>query len=266
MVLLAKLNRKYVVMSPRSGLILDDLKSSRFMRWYVPFILKRCSIIMCQSISWQQLYQSLADLPSERLVVIPNWFDTTAYAQTSPKPAERTVFLFLGWLEKYKGINDLIEAVAKEKHNLANARFVICGNGSEKDAVKRKVTDYQLDEIFEFMGWVSGEKKLKVLSEAHVLVLPSHYEGLPNALLEGMASGLAVLSTRVGAIPDVISNEELGILIDSKDVNALGESLVKLHYDAKQRNTLAKNAKEYVVENHDINKLWPKVLQLFIRE
>lgn len=267
MVVLARVFKKYVVLSPRSGLILDDLHNSVLMRWFVPFVLRRCNLVMCQSQSWKELYQSLSGLPDSRFAVIPNWLDVKPYRQLDrPSAIDRNAsvtFLYLGWLERYKGIYDLIEAVARSREQLGGSRFIICGRGSERALAEQKVREYRLDAWFEFRGWVTGEEKTAVLAESDVLVLPSHREGLPNALLEAMAAGLAVIATRVGAIPEVVTNNKTGLLVDAGDVEKLGLSLIELCRDFEKREAIGRNARAYVFEHRDVNVVWSRVLQMF---
>lgn len=267
MVIVAHLSNKFVVLSPRSGLILDDLQQSKFMRWYIPFVLRQCNIIMCQSKSWKHTYQAISHLPDSRFVVIPNWLDADSYRYLRDfkyKTNDKTVsYLFLGWLERYKGIYDLVHAVAQFKTELEGSRFIICGKGSEETAVKELVHKHNLDTIFEFRGWVFGKQKNQALAESDVFILPSHREGMPNALLEAMATGLAVVSTKVGGIPEVITHNDTGLLVDSGDIEQLGLSLVRLHYDSAKRTSLGKHAQAYILKQHDINNVWVNVHKIF---
>ncbi len=111
-------------------------------------------------------------------------------------------------------------------------------------------------------GWVTGDNKLTALAQSDILVLPSYREGLPNSLLEAMASECAIIATNVGAIPDVIQSGENGILIEPGDTKNLAEELRRLTFDSIERRRLAKNARDTVTLNHDINTIWPQVLGL----
>lgn len=267
MVLIASFFHKFVVFAPRSGLILDDLQRAGWMKWFIRFVLNHCNIILCQSNSWKSVYQSLTGLPNERFSVIYNWFDTKPflnlpreYRKNGRQPIK---FLYLGWLEKYKGIYDLIEAVALVREEIGNSLFVICGKGSKRGEIELLIQQYGLTDLFEFRGWVLGDDKLISLSEADVFVLPSHREGLPNALLEAMASGLPVIATSVGAIPEVVGNQDRGLLFQPGDVDGLGEALVDLQENATKRKKLGQHARDYVLEYHDIENVWISVLNLF---
>ncbi|MBK8480832.1 MAG: glycosyltransferase family 4 protein [Proteobacteria bacterium] len=257
-----------VVLAPRSGLMLDSLERSPAMRRYIRFVLRRCASVMCQGPGWKQRYQALTGLPDARFAVVPNWIDTSAYsAERDYHRSDRQTLrvLYLGWLERYKGILDLIAAVAANAGQLSHVRFVICGRGSLLAQARQQVHEAGLGASFEFAGWVTGQDKLAVLREADILVLPSHREGLPNALLEAMAVALPTVATRVGSIPDVVTDQETGLLIDAGDVGALGAALVRLTSDPALRQHLGQGARAAVVTHHDRERGRARVVELLER-
>ena len=263
MVLLARILRKRVVFSPRSGLILDDLKTKAIMRWFARFVLSRCDVIMCQSRSWQDFYQSFSGLPTRSFAVIPNWLDTRPYLElTRPEsPSHGNIqIIYVGWIESYKGIFDLVEAVRIFKRALTGCRIHICGKGSQFATMQQKVADARLEDFFQFHGWLDFPQKLDQLRKADIFVLPSHREGLPNALLEAMAAGLPVVATRVGGVPEILADPSVGILLDPHDCHSLGKSLVDLASKAELRASFGKQARKHVKTNYDIDCLWPVVL------
>ncbi len=130
MAMMSKAAGKPVLFSPRSGMMIDAIATSPAQRWLVRTLLSRCDRIVCQGETWRRFYQELTGLPAERLVSIPNWIDLREYATIRPvepaRPARPPVFLYLGWLEPYKGVTDLIHAVHRARAALSGAR----GRGS----------------------------------------------------------------------------------------------------------------------------------------
>ena len=258
MVLLARAFGKRVVLSPRSGLILDDLERSPLIRSFARLLLRRCHVVICQSRSWRDFYQSLSGLPTSHFVVIPNWLDTTPYLRLSrPRaaPSKEVHIIYVGWIETYKGVYDLVEAVSLFREPLKDSRIHVCGEGNESHSLRRRVADAGLSHLFEFHGWLNFPEKLEQLRKADVFVLPSHREGLPNALLEAMAAGLPVIATRVGGVPEVLDEDGIGILLDPHDTMALGEALAELASKADLRVSLGKRAREHVLAQYDVSHL-----------
>jgi glycosyltransferase involved in cell wall biosynthesis len=255
--------KKRVVLSPRSGLILDDLQRSRWMRQYITYVMSCADVVMCQSTALRDHLVSITSLPPEKFQIVYNWIDTSTVALSKRAHGGRqTVFLYLGRLETYKGILDLIEAVGMERDSLFDARFIICGAGGAQEAAERRASELGISPRFDFRGWVKDEAKRTAFDESDVLVMPSHREGLPNSLLEGMASGLAVIGTRVGGIPDVVQAEVTGLLVEPRKPGALGAALRRLHESGSLRERLASAARASVLAQYHTDAIWPRVLNL----
>jgi glycosyltransferase involved in cell wall biosynthesis len=262
MALISKAVGKPVLLSPRSGLMIDAVARSRLQRRLVRAVLSRCDLVICQGRTWKDFYRDLTGLPEERLVTIPNWIKLSDYAgvRSASRPQGPTVFLYLGWVEPYKGIFDLIRAVDGRRAELQEARVVVCGKGSALPEAQRLTEALDLGGMISFKGWVLGDRKRAALAEADVLVLPSHREGMPNALLEAMASGLPVIATGVGSIPDVVINGGSGLLVPPADPVALGGALARLAANADERRRMGRAAQQRVARDHDVSVAWPRLL------
>ncbi|MBW8049767.1 MAG: glycosyltransferase family 4 protein [Cytophagales bacterium] len=300
MILIVKLSGKKTIFSPRSGLIINDIENSSFMKWFVAVVIRSSDLVICQSNSWKNIYQSISGEDDSKFQVISNWINSKEYTSPSPpasrnagpmstghRPPQRGDFttpiakgksegkapasgglgganiLYLGWIEIYKGIYDLIKAVELNKSDFKNCLFHICGMGSQINSAKKLVNELGLDKRIIFKGWVGPEKKLAMLKSSDILVLPSHREGLPNALLEAMAVGLPVIASKVGAIPEVIKHGENGLLFDAKDHKTLSRLLISLIVDRNKRKVLGQKAREHILKHHDIEKVWKIFLELF---
>jgi glycosyltransferase involved in cell wall biosynthesis len=262
MVIIAKIFCKKVIICPRSGFIIDDISRSSFMKYFVRKILSWSDFVVCQSQYWKSFYSNLTKTPLERFVVIHNWVDLSEYDLHIPNADKKINVLFMGWIEKNKGIYELVEAVNNNKKEMSHFNFVICGEGSESRKVRELVTKYQLGSLFTFKGWVSGDEKTNVLKSSHIFVMPSYREGLPNSLLEAMASGCAVIASAVGSITDVIKNHENGLLIESGDHKGLAQSIMLLGKDLYKRKKLILNARDTVENHHDINVSWKHFFEI----
>ncbi|HET6612046.1 MAG TPA: glycosyltransferase family 4 protein [Kofleriaceae bacterium] len=268
MAMAAKRAGKRVVLCPRSGLLVDAIERSPAMRGYVRRVLSHCDAVVCQSESWQRLFGDLSGLPKKRLPILSNWIDTSPYGELiaargdGASSSGQMRFLYLGALEPYKGILDLVAAAKRVAREIPEATFTVCGDGSAMIEVRARIADGGLDDRFDFRGWVGGREKLRALGEADVLVLPSHREGMPNAVLEAMASGVAVVASAVGGVPDLLAGGELGMCVPAKDPHALGEAMVALARDPQRRRVLAQRAADRIAAHHDIATVWPRMLAI----
>ena len=269
MALLAKWKGHYVAFGPRSGLLLDDYDNSSLMRMFIPWVLNNCDAVVCQGESWKILFKEKFGVEESNLVVIPNWVDFNKYQEVREKrknrlgKREKVQFLFMGRLETYKGIFDLIEAVASQKEFLAECEFSVCGKGSAFDEAQELANRLGVSSLFHFRGWVVGEEKKEAFVRADVLVLPSHREGMPNIVIEAMAAGIPVIATDVGGVSDVVRNASIGVLLPSESPLELGRALVELAKDPEKRKRLGLNGLEHVKEIHNIEHSCKKVGALF---
>lgn len=123
---------------------------------------------------------------------------------------EKKTFLFVGSLDDRKGFYDLIEAFKNINSN--KAKLIICGKPND-DKSQALLDSLKTNDVFEYRGYVNGESKNQAFKDADVFVLPSYGEGLPITILEAFRFGLPVISTNVGAIPEIV-NDSLGAIIN----------------------------------------------------
>ena len=106
--------------------------------------------------------------------------------------------------------------------------FVYLGGDGDVEQVLTKIKEYGLDKIVEYVGWVTGNKKIKLLNNADVYILPSYSEGLPISILEAMSYKMPIIATNVGGIPEIVLNSQNGYLITPGDQQALKDSIDKM--------------------------------------
>ena len=128
-----------------------------------------------------------------------------------------------------------------------------------KDLIKQK----KLDNNIIVVGWADFDKKLELLRKSSVLVLPSYNEGLPMAILEGMACGKAIISTTVGAIPEVVK-EENGILIEPGDVEKLSEALMRYCMDQETVEKIGKNNIALIHTKYSMDAMHQKLEKIYL--
>ncbi|MEK9613708.1 MAG: glycosyltransferase family 4 protein [Flavobacteriaceae bacterium] len=251
MALFAKHFGKKVVFAPRSGGILDDF-SSRLK----PLILKvfsKVDVVVCQGGSWKVVFQrEFPDVHDQKFKVIPNAIDTSLYHPSNKSQPSSPIpkILFLAWVDRNKGIIELIEACKKLNDEGIVFELNICGNGLAFEEANELVKRLNIGKYTIFHGWVDPIKKHDLLSKSSVFVLPTYFEGMPNALLEAMAYGIPSIATNVGAIPDVILNGHSGVLIEAKSIDAIYSALKTVLLDKKIALNIGREGRMWIEKNH----------------
>lgn len=167
---------------------------------------------------------------------------------------ESHTLLFLGRLEEEKGVFVLIKALAQLATTHPALRVVFAGEG-DVDAVRKAAADAGVLERIDLPGWVDGEAKAVLLARAGIFVLPSRFEGLPMALLEAQAAGLPVVATRVGGIPQVVTDGENGMLADPDDVASLVEALAQVLDDVERACKMGEIGRERVLAGYAVERV-----------
>lgn len=167
----------------------------------------------------------LLGVPAERLVRIPNGVDLEAF-KPDPAPARGERVVFLGRLAREKRVDVLLDAFAQVARARPAATLDLGGDGPERAALEARAARLGLGGRARFLGVVDDPAAL--LRGAAALALPSASEGLSNALLEAMASGVAVVATRIPGTDEVVRDEEEGLLVAPDDAAALAAALERL--------------------------------------
>ena len=134
----------------------------------------------------------------------------------------------------------------------------------QREKLYRIIAASGCDSQIEVLGLVSGKEKDKALETAHCLVLPSYGEGLPVAILEAMGHGRAIIATRVGAIPELITDGREGFLIQPGDVEALAERMALLSADGELVRRMGLAARRRVEQEYRLEVMARKVLEIYV--
>lgn len=201
-------------------------------------ILKSADMVIALSSDWKEKFDTVFGL--KNCVVLENGVDTRKFAAAVLDPTKHPHDLvMLGRMGQRKGSYDLIQAIEHVRRDIPDIRCYLAGDG-EVENCRKLVKEKGLEQNIVILGWIHFEEKLEVLKKTSVLVLPSYNEGLPVSVLEGMACGKIIISTRVGAIPEVVK-EENGILIQPGDVKGLEVAIIRACTDVDFRENASKN-------------------------
>lgn len=238
-----------VLLFPRAGRLLDAAIKSRLVGQLSRCVFGSATLLLCQSERWRDFATRCLGYSEARTMLIENWTAGPEFLGIGESRGLHACtsaplnLVFTGWVEKEKGIFDLLEACAILKRQYAFHLSVV-GDGTAKADAERRALQLDLQEGVTFHGWLAPEGVGEVLARSDIFVLPSWSEGLPNAMIEAMAARLPVVVTGVGGIPDVVRDNETGLLVDAKQPTQIAKALAQLIGSAPLRQRLADAAFE----------------------
>ncbi|UOY01235.1 glycosyltransferase [Blastococcus sp. PRF04-17] len=216
--------------------------NGRVLRKVKRFILERADVVVANSAFTASACRSLHD--GRAYEVIPMGIDVDRF-RAAPRSAELVrrhglgdfTVLFVGRLTEDKGLMDLVEALHLLERSGAGFRALVVGSGDQEPALRRRVRELGLDERVVFVGWVAHDDLADYYNTADVFVGPSivgshgWQEAVGLVFVEALASGLPVISTRTGGIPDVVDDGRTGFLVDQRSPGQICERLRALQED-----------------------------------
>ena len=167
-------------------------------------------------------------------------------------------------LRRIKGLDVLIAAAAKIVARVPDARFVIAGEGPERESTLLQVRKLGIENCFEFLGHRDDVPAL--LAEADLFVLPSRSEAFPNAVIEAMAAGLPVVATHVGGIVELVQPERTGVLVPSEDPEALAAAVLNLMARPDRANALGRTARQAIDRRYSLSSMVSQFEELYESE
>lgn len=202
-------------------------------------------------------------LPSNKIFVLPNFYDEHLTELPPIKTFDKLNICFLSNLMNEKGIFFLLDALSELSAKGISFEASIAGHieQSQRDKVLDRMK--QIKEVT-YTGVVTGEAKRKLLHKANVFVLPTFYkmEGLPISIIEAMATGNIIITTEHGAIPDLVTENENGFLVKKKSADAIVEKLLFIAKNPTKAIEISKNNTLKANKNFTSEKFSEKLLKI----
>ena len=195
--------------------------------WINVQALRRCRSVVVLS----RYYEDLLRRRGVRVERIPSGLDPADFPQESSHHGTFTVGL-MGRFSEEKNHAMLLNAVKRVVESRVTVDVLLAGDGPLRPSVEAEIARLDLRHIVRLKGYVARED---FLGSIDVLILCSHMENLPYSVMEAMASGLPVIATRVGGLPDLVVDGETGFLVESNDAAALADRISKLAADRALR-------------------------------
>lgn len=186
----------------------------------------------------------------KKVFVLPNCIDLDDSSKFNRKnnSTNNLVLGYIGRIVETKGIDFLLNACIELKKR--NIQFTLKLAGKE-DTVNKYIPKFsnELKDSFIYEGVISGEAKNKFFKEIDIFILPSFFEGLPMSLIECMSYGVVPVTTNVGSIGEIITNNYNGIYINLKDSDSIVNQVIRLNDDRNLLHELSLNSRKYIIDN-----------------
>lgn len=203
--------------------------------------------LVLASEGWRQEFIRLMDLPPDRLHVVNNPIDAEFERKARRLDAARNAdgVLALGIMSKAKGIEDIL-AAATEVGKTQPLRLALVGGERQPGVhqlIRNHIAAHNLHDCVSLHANVDEEAKFALYERSGILVLPSHFENLPLVLIEAAAAGMAIITTPVGAVPEIFTDGETALFVEVGNSVQLADAISRLLRNPSERLRLAQAAR-----------------------
>jgi len=235
------------------------------LRWFCRRIFGLARHVIVLSSSFAAVLEDLG-IADDRVHVMPNPVDCSAFprpsAATRPDEGSKWRLLFMARFVAVKGIYELIDALPGLRAACDRpVELILAGDGPEREGARQRCRELGVDDAAVFAGYVTGEAKQQLYESAHVFVFPSrHGEGRPIVLLEAMAAGLPLVTTRAGGISEFVRDGEHGVLLTDTSAADIERGVLSLLRDPQRLAEVGRGNREYARINFD-SALFARMLE-----
>lgn len=170
------------------------------------------------------------------------------------KRKDKVEIIVVASLRKRKGVDLIILALAEVIKKYKNVHLSIIGDGPQKKALMQLAKDLLLEKYVSFEGFIAQADIVNYYARSHIFVNMSRAEGFATVCLEAMASGLAVISSRVGGFVDIITDSVDGFLVDCDDHLSLSKKITNLIENPDLIKKIGEKARQKIERKYDWEK------------
>jgi glycosyltransferase involved in cell wall biosynthesis len=248
---------------------INSSRKSKLFNLTAMHIFKRSDRILVYSKEDKQKISNL--VPKEKVEIFRNAVITKEFLTDNESiknklsiPDKSKIVLYIGRLVKEKGLYDLIESIPIVLKEFEPAYFVFAGEGLDKDHMENICNERGIKENVRFTGHIDNRNIARVLFNADIFVLPTYSEGMPMVILEALAAGLPIITTPVGAIPDIIKDGINGFLVEPRSPRQLAEKILFLLNRDDIRNSIRETNIQLAKKEFDVKVVLDKLEQLYL--
>ena len=223
---------------PRQWALGEKIRRSQFTATITHFCRSQC-MVFAPYAEW------------DKIIVVRCCVDAAFLSQPITDVTEDYRLLFIGRLCEEKGVPFLIEAVARLRNLSRPFELNIIGDGPMRRTIEELISKHQLQGFVHLLGFQSSQRIAEELIRSRALILPSFAEGLPVVIMESLAVGRPVITTRIAGIPELV-DEQCGWLVPPGDSNSLSSAIQDCFQSSSEKLTaMGREGRRRVKQLHD---------------
>jgi glycosyltransferase involved in cell wall biosynthesis len=205
-----------------------------------------------------------ARVPKENIRMVRNGIDLQPFDGVEPSlrgDSDRPIVGLIGRLAWEKGVDIFLAAAAKVLVNFPEARFVVVGEGPDREKLDRTIAELGIGRSVDMLG--RQDDMPAVYASLDIMVSSSRQEGLPMAILEGMASSLPLVATAVGEVPTVVQDGKTGVIVPPENVDAVANGMLELLRDAEKRKRFGAAGRLLIQNEYSAERMTADYLRVY---
>jgi len=262
--LVSKTLGRKVVFQIHGGSLEAYSRNGRVVRSAVSFAAKLADAVVVITTAEQWSFKNIGP---RHLEFIPNGIDLDQFPLTSGKQYDSGMFrlLFIGRLHPDKGVLEAVEAIRilRDERISNDVCLTIVGSGPAEQTIQEAIRKHRLEDRVRLVGPVYGPEKVKLFVDADVVVFPTYHEGLPYVLLESLASGTPVVTTKVGGIPDIVQEGVHALFVKPHDALGLAKAISSLISDLDRLERMSANCVRRAREQYGVKRVAQQFASLY---
>jgi glycosyltransferase involved in cell wall biosynthesis len=266
---IARICGSRVLLHPHCSLSAVYSDRQGWWRWVFRQIIRLADGVVALSNEWTQVTQVV---PGCKVYLLQNAINLDPYlgiakgSQESSRTDGVINILYLGYIGRAKGSFDLLDAAHLLSSEIIDISINLVGgelSPGELDHLRQQLERDDLSKVVSIHPPVIGEEKMAWFRKADIFVYPSYSEGMPMAVMEAMASGLPVVATQVGGLPDLVLEGVNGILVDPVHPDQLAAALLTLASDKMMRRSMGAASLRLAREKFDIEQHVNQLVKIY---
>ncbi|MBE9476541.1 MAG: glycosyltransferase family 4 protein [Proteobacteria bacterium] len=218
--------------------------------WFLEEKVARAAFVACISHFCRSQVMAFSNSAHwEKIRIVHCGVNPSLYSKSSKNFGKK--LLFVGRLASVKGVPVLIDAFANILQKHPDARLTLIGDGPDRPAIEALISKHGLDENICITGYLSQLEVAERLSQSDIFILPSFAEGVPVVLMEAMASGLPVITTRIAGIPELVKDGKSGFVVPPSDTKGLEMRMLDLLDDPSMCERMGKVGRKKVRSEYE---------------